>query len=261
MKSNPNSPPSVSGADRSSRGSRFCAFTLVELLVVIAIIAILAGLLLPALSGAKFAARRSQCTGNIRQLGIALSLYSGDHSGRYPTFNADPSWPSQLRRYYKNNDLLRCPSERLDPDSVGAIADPPDSDPSHRSYMMNGYRDWFLDRLSAVDYKGLLKGTVSMALSDDQIRSPDGLIHFGEKKTTSDRFHLDLFQPSEGYLRDLEESRHPDSRQATQDGGSNYLFGDGRVEFIALGHATCPINQWAVTDSWRTNAALCRPRY
>lgn len=84
-----------------ARPPKSTAFTLIELLIVIAIIAILAAMLLPALSRAREAGRRTTCIGNLRQVYNGLMLYAGDYGDWMPQANYAASWSRDIEPYLK----------------------------------------------------------------------------------------------------------------------------------------------------------------
>ncbi len=114
------------------------AFTLVELLVVIAIIGTLVGLLLPAVQQAREAARRAQCTNNLKQVGLALQNH---HEARKTlpegwlcnTDSSDPhhaeegrgwGWASRILPYMEEDTLFRTHVEpRIRATTANAITD------------------------------------------------------------------------------------------------------------------------------------------
>ena len=107
----------VATAPFIKRNRQNWAFTLVELLVVIAVIIVLAALILPALSHAKEKAKRAFCQNNLRQLDLALTIYSNEN-GLYPPcssiFHVPGSvslWNGRLLQDLGNNvDVFYCPA-------------------------------------------------------------------------------------------------------------------------------------------------------
>lgn len=82
--------------ESASRKLGNAAFTLIELLVVVAIIAILASLLFPAIGRAKDKGKTTKCASNLRQLGLAVTMYEQDQK-YYPAAWPQPVWYTELQ--------------------------------------------------------------------------------------------------------------------------------------------------------------------
>ena len=93
--------------------ARNSGFTLIELLVVIAIIAVLAAILFPVFMTAKEAGRRSKCLSNMKQLNVALLLYTDDWDQKFMAIPTDPFYNGMnglIIKYLNTWSVFQCPS-------------------------------------------------------------------------------------------------------------------------------------------------------
>jgi prepilin-type processing-associated H-X9-DG protein len=220
---------------------------------VIAIIAILASMLLPALARAKEAARRISCVNKIRQLALSLRLYADDYDGKFPLRTTVNRWPTLLRESYQDLSILKCPSDAPRPQTFGTDTNRYPAEAAGRSYIINGWNDYFKARLTAAEYALFWAGQGTTAISDNDLKLPSETIVFGEKDHDSGHFYMDYAELDD--ILQLDQHKHATISRAGKGGGSNYAFADGSVRFLKFGQSLFPLNLWAVEDDWRNNSA------
>ena len=226
------------------------AFTLVELLVVIGIIALLIAMLLPALNKARRQAYEVACSSNLRQMGIAMTMYVTEtrfypgHLYHTPTGQDYAVWPTRLRKYMKGiQAVFRCPTQNLDfewkqNDTTPPVASKADTGfgynegesllldtQGHFSY---GYNDWGAYDTQNVPLVGNTSGHQrglggdlwspgSMELKASMVRKPAEMICIADN-TPDGKFDFNI-DP-----RDPKEAPGNIHR-----GGANILWCDGHV--------------------------------
>jgi prepilin-type N-terminal cleavage/methylation domain-containing protein len=241
------------------------AFTLIELLVVIAIIAILAAMLLPVLSRAKESGRRIACLNNLKQLSLASQIYVSDSQGTYPPRDDSSRWPNRFYdNYGKNIKVLLCATDLAalsDPVTVGSPASNNVADASPRSYLINGWNDYFALKFATTDW-GTLEGKMldsGQGMKENAILHPSDTIVLGEKQHDAGDFFMDLLENGGNDFTGIAEQGRHDNRGVTSTGikgagstgGSNYAMSDGSARFIKFPQAADPLSLWANADADR----------
>ncbi len=180
--------------------SRNSGFTLVELLVVVAIIGILAGILMPVLGKARENARKSTCQSNLKQIGLALTMYADEHGEMFPqTSNGSGSTSLSVlyNGYVTDAKVFRCQSGTL---SANAVVSTISAATDTAINSANGDENW------------------TQSYAYDSSKGASNL--YGGVAVASDFFSdyedfTEVLSPNHGYR------------------GGNVLFVDGHVEWLA----------------------------
>jgi type II secretory pathway pseudopilin PulG len=219
--------------------------------VVIAIIAILAGMLLPSLAKAKEAGQRMKCLNNLKQMGFAHTMYGDDSGGFFPPRSSTNRWPVMLISYYKTTNILVCPTDALNNPISESPGDPDTNAPdmASRSYMINGYNDYFSNTLDSASFQSYMAGTWPEGLAGDKIQLASDTIIFGEKLAASGQFYVDIYEADPTQHNDGNEVTELNQTMHIQ--GANCCFADNSARIIPQYGSFLPINMWAIVPAVR----------
>ena len=239
----------MSGVGRPAKSG----FTLVELLVVIGIIALLISILLPSLNKARQQAKEVACSSNLRQMGLALTMYANDwkyfpgaRSRTGPGGTTYAIWPTRLRKYMGGNQkAFRCPSQSDDRyewplnDTTPPIAVKSDEgygyklgesllDEKNRRFSY-GYNDWGSYDSQKNPQRGLGGDIWPGGASEVKyasVRNATELIVIADRSTTVDT----SYNPT-NFNISLDPTNYNEAPSTIHRGGANFLHADGHVDW------------------------------
>jgi hypothetical protein len=173
---------------------------------------------------------------------------------QHPVRSGSLRWPQMLYPYYKNVTLLVCPTDSMFKPQTGGDANTNNlADNSPRTYMINGYNDYFLSNLDNATFNNsFMAGTYPQGLRDDRVQYPSDTIMFGEKKPVSPQYYMDLLEQGADNLG----NDWTELNQSTHTVGSDYCFADNSARLLKTMWDMGPLNQWGVTSWGRTEYAV-----
>jgi hypothetical protein len=232
-------------------------------------------MLLPALARAKEAANRIKCVNNLKQLEMALKIYADDNQSFYPPRTNAYRWPTLLQESYRTTNLLICPTDLQRGLPQSSSSSPTVADRAPRSYLINGWNDYFLNTLSPAEFGTYMSGRFARgSMKETAIPRPSDTVMFGEKKNIAQAsstnpngamdYYMDMLEGEGGLpvgndVDRIEHGCHSVTRKGGRAGGSNFVFVDSSVRFLKYGNSTSPLNLWAVSDADRLAYSFVAP--